>query len=73
MRKLTVTLKPGAIALLDEMAAAEGVSRRVYLEALLHYAGSCYNRPGSWEADRPFRFAAYDDRTEEGRQADRWF
>lgn len=73
MRKPTVSLRPGAMALLDEMAAAEGVSRRVYLEALLHYAGSCFKRPGSWEAARPFEFYSYDDRHEDGLYADRWF
>ncbi|MGH8631177.1 MAG: ribbon-helix-helix domain-containing protein [Burkholderiales bacterium] len=73
MKNRTVTLNQGAVALLDEMAKAEGVSRREYLRALLHYAGSCYKRPGSWEAARPFDFAAYDDRTEDGRYADRWF
>lgn len=73
MKNRTVTLSEGAVALLDEMARAEGVSRRIYLEALLHYAGSCYKRPGSWEANRFFEFASYDDRTEDGGYADRWF
>lgn len=73
MRKPTVSLRPGAMALLDEMAAAEGVSRRVYLEALLHYAGSCFKRPGSWEANRAFEFASYDERSEHGGYTDRWF
>jgi hypothetical protein len=73
MRKSTVTISAAALALLDEMAQAEGVSRRVYLEALLHYAGSCYKRPGSWEANRPFSFVSYDRRTEDGGYADRWF
>jgi len=69
----TVTLDSAAVALLDEMAKYEGVSRRIYLEALLHYAGSCHKRPGSWEAARSFEFASYDDRTENGRYADRWY
>lgn len=73
MKNRTVTLSQGAIALLDEMAKAEGVPRHVYLHALLHYAGSCFKRPGSWEAARAFDFASYDDRTEDGRYADRWF
>jgi hypothetical protein len=73
MKIRTVTLSQAAVDLLDEMAQAEGVSRRVYLHALLHYAGSCYNRPGSWEAAKPFDFGSYDDRTEDGRYADRWF
>jgi hypothetical protein len=55
------------------MAAAEGVSRRAYLEALMHYAISCCRRPGSWEAARSFECPTYDDRHEEGRYADRWF
>jgi hypothetical protein len=69
----TVRISNGAAELLRLMAQIEGVSARVYLEALLHYAGSCSRRPGSWEAARPFAFEAYDERSEEGRFADRWF
>jgi len=68
-----ITISAGAKALLDEMAAAEDVTPRQYLEALLHYAGSCYHRPGSWEANCEFSFARYDDRREDGIFADRWF
>jgi len=73
MKNRTVTLSQGAIDLLDELAQAEGVTRREYLHALLHYAGSCHKRPGSWEADRSFDFASYDTRSEDGLYADRWF
>lgn len=72
-KRISVQLPAGAVNLLDEMAKAEGVSRSTYLQALLHYAGSCHRRPGSWEANREFRFSSYDDRTEDGRFADRWF
>jgi hypothetical protein len=68
-----VTISTGAAALLRELAARNDVTPRAYLEALLHYAGSCERRPGSWEADRPFDFASYDERTDDGRFADRWF
>lgn len=73
MSENTINLTPAAIACLDEMAKAEGVSSQVYLEGLLHYAFSCHRRPGSWEAERPFDFSSYDDRTVEGTYADRWF
>ncbi len=66
---MTVRLCGGAMALLDDMRQSSGLSRREYLERLLHYAGSCYNRPGAWEADRAFRASNYD----EGSYADRWF
>lgn len=68
-----VTIDAKAKELLDEMAAAEGISSRQYLEALLHYAGSCYRRPGSWEGRLPFKYANYDTRHEDGQFADRWF
>lgn len=64
------TISRGAAALLREIAQREGVSERAYLEALLHYAGSCVRRPGSWEAARPFEIGTYlDDQS----GADRWF
>jgi hypothetical protein len=68
-----VSLSEGAAQLLREMADAEGVTTREYLEALLHFAGSCHKRPGSWEANRPFEFSTYDTRNESGNYADRWF
>ena len=69
----TLRLRNGAAKLLTELAKRQGVPTAVYLEALLHYAGSIERRPGSWEASKPFEFASYDDRTENGRFADRWF
>jgi hypothetical protein len=68
-----VSISAAGRKLLDEMAAAEDVSPRQYLEALLHYAGSCHRRPGSWEANTQFNFANYDTRRENGGYADRWF
>jgi len=53
-----------------EIAAAEGCTPRQYLEALLHYGGSCHKRPGSWEASRPFELQTYLDPES---YADRWF
>ena len=64
-----VIISADAKALLDEMANAAGATPRQYLEALLHYAGSCYNRPGSWEANCSFDYGNY---TDDG-YADRWF
>jgi len=69
----TIRVSDGAAELLKRIAAEHDVSTRVFLEALLHYAGSCVRRPGSWEAARPFAFESYDDATEAGRCADRWF
>lgn len=64
------TISTGAAALLRELARRNDVSERAYLEALLHYAGSCERRPGSWEAARPFALSTYvDDQS----GADRWF
>lgn len=60
----------GSTALLPPYKRESG---RVYLEALLHYAGACWRRPGSWEVARPFEFTSYDDCFEDGRYADRWF
>jgi hypothetical protein len=68
-----IELAIGGSDLLTQMAQSAGVSARCYLEALLHYAGSCYNRDGSWEACRQFDFATYDTRTDDGHFADRWF
>jgi hypothetical protein len=50
-----VTKKPGTAAttiskrgvnLVREIAAAANCTPRHYLEALLHYGGSCHKRPG---------------------------
>ena len=67
----SVTINASAKAQLAEHAAAHGVSLRTYLEALASYAISCERRPGSWEANKPFDFATYDERHEV--YADRWF
>lgn len=64
------TISNGAALLLRHLARRAQVSERVYLEALLHYAGSIERRPGSWEASRPFDLATY---TAEDSPADRWF
>lgn len=65
-----VTISKRGAAVLNELAAAAGVTPREYLEALLHYGGSQMNRPGSWEANCPFELRNYvgDDA-----HADRWF
>jgi hypothetical protein len=65
--RLTVDAK-GA-KLLAVIAAGYGVSTREYLEGLIHYAVSQWERPGSWEAASPFDFRNYT----EGGYADRWF
>lgn len=51
-------------------AEANNVTLQQYLEALLHYGLSCHNRPGSWEASRPFHLHTY---TDPDSAADRWF
>jgi hypothetical protein len=66
----TITVSKGAAELVREIAAAEGCTPRQYLEALLHYGGSCHRRPGSWEACRPFDLQMY---LSEDCLADRWF
>ena len=66
----TVTISKRAVALVREIAAAEGCSPRRYLEALLHYGGSCHKRPGSWEACHPFDLGMY---LSEDCLADKWF
>lgn len=68
----TVMINAEAVRLLVEMAEAEGATPRQYMEALLHYAGSVHHRPGSWEAQQ-FCYEHYDDRSDEGAYADRWF
>jgi hypothetical protein len=66
----TVAISKRAVALLREIAAAEGCTPRQYLEALLHYGGSCHKRPGSWEAAIPFDLQMY---LSADCLADRWF
>jgi hypothetical protein len=73
----TLSISTGASDLLGDMAHAQGVTKRAYLEALLHYAGSCHFRPGSWEANTPFDYSRYDESNLDsnglGTFADRWF
>jgi hypothetical protein len=64
----TVSLDAKAVQLVRDIAERRGVSLPVFLEALMHYAISQDERPGSWEA-QGFDFANYG----EGGFADRWF
>jgi hypothetical protein len=66
----SLRLNKGAVELVHEIADAAGCTPREYLEALLQYAGSCYRRPGSWEAAKPFDLSMYLDPDS---YADRWF
>jgi hypothetical protein len=66
----TVTIGKRAVALVREIAAAEGCTPRQYLEALLHYGGSVHKRPGSWEANQPFDLGMY---LSADCFADKWF
>jgi hypothetical protein len=66
----SVRISKRAVALVREIATAEGCTPRQYLEALLHYGGSCHKRPGSWEACRPFDLRMY---LSEDWLAGRWF
>jgi hypothetical protein len=65
-----VRLNAKGLDKLRDVAEARGVSVREYLEALMHFAISQHERPGSWEAET-FRFENYDQRGE--RFADRGF
>jgi hypothetical protein len=65
----SVRIHKRAVALVREIAA-EGCTPRQYLEALLHYGGSCHRRPGSWEACQPFDLKMY---LHEYCLADKWF
>lgn len=65
----TVRLNAAGIDKIREAAEARGMTVRKYLEALMHYGISCYERPGSWEANTPFHPGTYGD---DG-YADRWF
>jgi hypothetical protein len=66
----TLTVSRRAAELVREIAAAEGCTPRQYLEALLHYGGSCHKRPGSWEANQPFNPQMY---LSKDCYADKWF
>lgn len=65
-----VTINARGAALLREMAEAAGVTPREYLEALINYGASQFERPGSWEANIPFQLSNY---VGEETCADRWF
>lgn len=66
-----VALDANGVDKLAQIAAEHGVSLRVYLEALMHFAISQSERPGSWEA-QGFNFSNYDTRGDSA-FADRWF
>jgi hypothetical protein len=66
----SIRISKRAVVLVREIAAAEGCTPRQYLEALLHYGGSCHKRPGSWEACQPFDLRMY---LSEDCLADKWF
>ena len=66
----TIAFSTRAVVLVREIAAANGITPRQYLEALLHYGGSCHKRPGSWEANQPFDLHMY---LREECYADKWF
>jgi hypothetical protein len=59
-----------AAELVREIAAVEGCTPQQWLEALLHYGGSCHKRPGSCEANSPFDLRRY---LSEDCLADKWF
>ena len=66
----SIRISKRAVALVREIAAAQGCTARQYLEALLHYGGSCHKRPGPWEACQPFDLQMY---LSEDCLADKWF
>ena len=70
--KATVRIHPTAKAKLAEIAASHDTTPAKYLEALLHYAISQHERPGSWEAEGAFDFWQYDERNKHA-YADKWF
>jgi hypothetical protein len=73
----SVTLGREAAMLLQEIALHHHLTPREYIEALLHYAGSIYHRPGSGEANKAFDINDYlapEDPDNPTRGfADRWF
>lgn len=64
----TIALNAKGLDRMKEVAAAHGLSVREYMERLMHFAISTYERPGSWEA-QGFDAANYGP---DG-YADRWF
>lgn len=64
-----VKLNASGLAQVAGIAEAHGVTQTQYLEALMHFAISQYERPGSWEAQ------GFDPCAYFGEQAfaDRWF
>ena len=65
----SVKLNAAGLDRLEAIAEYHGVTVREYMEALMHYAISTHERPGSWEAGG-FDISNY--RGPEG-YADRWF
>jgi hypothetical protein len=63
-----IALNARGLERMREVAEFRGLTVREYMERLMHYAISTYERPGSWEA-QGFDPAAY---AEDG-YADRWF
>jgi hypothetical protein len=66
----TVRLSAEGVQKIHEAAEMYGMTVRQYLEALMHYGLSCYERPGSWEANEPFHPGTYAGKHS---CADRWF
>lgn len=66
----TISIDDKAKPLLKEMADANGVSQKQFVELLINYAYSIHRRPGSWEASVPFDADTY---TRPDTVADRWF
>lgn len=66
----TISIDDKAKPLLKEMADANGVSQKQFVELLINYAYSTHRRPGSWEASVPFDAYTY---TRPDSVADRWF
>jgi hypothetical protein len=64
-----VALNEQGVHQIAEAARANGVSTREYLEALMHFGISCFQRPGSWEAQsfELWNYVGPDS------CADRWF
>lgn len=68
-RTKRVTVNMLGFRQLECMAEDKGVTVRELFEALMHYAISQHERPGSWEANGPFDLANYGP---DG-YADKWF
>lgn len=64
-----IALDAHGMARMQEMADYHGITLRQLFEALMHYAISTYERPHSWEADRPFHPSNYGPDS----YADKWF